>query len=377
MKRLLLLLLIVAGCSSKYPESATAPSGPAEVRHKWGVETFGKTYTASVDWIKSNSFIQRESGGIVSVAPIGESKCGCYFTDGCSCGLNLEVQGKKGAALIQMSGVFIDSISQKLYVPGAVWKKNGVEMKLHRNGMTYADYYEPSHWLKELDQEISAYHSFHTSFYYRAQVNCLLGNEEKALQDIRSAIQKINEEAKNTVSYNGWNKSKKGVWTRSNSDDLCNAFRVLAVIQAFSKTEKTNVSKTLNEIESTPFYVDLDRTHEDYLFSWAVLQHAGLQDLANSELASRYETRTKNVMNIFTQVAPYYLNEKSADEIKMFGNFDGFYEAQKLYLDGNTEKARFYLERYLKGTLIERPDHRSFLAKLLIQKLTAMPIAKS
>jgi hypothetical protein len=369
MKKFLLLLFLLAGCSSKYPESATAPSGTPEVRHQWGIETFGKTYTASVEWIKSNSFIQHESGGIISVAPIGESKCGCYFTDGCSCGLNLEVQGKKGAALVHMSGVFIDSTSQKLFVPGAMWKKDGIEVKLHRNGMTYQEYYQPSHWVKELDQEIAAYRPFHTSFFYRAQANYLLGNEQKAVQDIGSAIQKINEEAKTTVTYTGWNKSKKGVWTRSNSEDLCNALRVQAVIQAFTKTEKQNVPNTLSEIESAPFYDDLDRTHEDYLFSWAIQQHAGLQDRANSELASRYETRTNNTFNIFTQIAPFYLNEKSAEEVKIFGNFDGFYLAQKLYLDGNTEKAKFYLERYLKGTLIERPDHRSFLANLLIQKI--------
>jgi hypothetical protein len=369
MKKFLLLLLLFAGCSSKYPESATAPSGTSEVRHQWGIETFGKTYIASIEWIKSNSYIQHQSGGIISVAPIGESKCGCYLTDGCSCGLNLEVQGKKGAALVHMSGVFIDTTSQKLFVPGAMWKKDGIEVKLHRNGMTYQEYYQPSHWVKELDQEIAAYRPFHTSFFYRAQANYLLGNEQKAIQDIRSAIQKINEEAKTTVTYTGWNKSKKGVWTRSNSEDLCNALRVQAVIQAFTKTEKQNVPNTLKEIESAPFYEDLDRTHEDYLFSWAIQQHAGLQDRANSELASRHETQTKNTFNIFTQIAPFYLNEKSAEEVKIFGNFDGFYLAQKLYLDGNTEKAKFYLERYLKDTLIERPDHRSFLANLLIQKI--------
>jgi hypothetical protein len=370
MKKLLLLLLfVVAGCSSKYPETATPPAGTPEVRHQWGIKTFGKTYTASVDWIKSNSFIQRESGGIISVAPIGESKCGCYFTDGCSCGLNLEVQGKKGSALVHMSGVFIDSTSQKLYVPGAMWKKNGTEVKLHRNGMTYPEYYEPSHWVKELDEEISSYRPFHTSFYYRAQVNYLLGNEDKALQDIRSAVQKINEEAKNTVTYSGWNNSKKGVWTRSNSEDLCNVLRVMAVIQAFSKTEKNNVPHTLDKIESTPFYEDLDRTHEDYLFSWAIQQHAGLQDHANEELASRYENRTKNTFNIFTQIAPFYLNQKSTEDAKLFGNVDGFYLAQKLYLDGNKDQAKYNLQQYLKISQIERPDHRSFLANLLLQKI--------
>ncbi len=369
MKKLIFLLLLLAGCSSKYPESATAPSGTPEVRHQWGIKTFGSTYTESVQWIRSNSFIQRESGGITSIAPIGESKCGCYFTDGCSCGLNLEVQGKKGTAVLHMSGVFIDSTSQKLFVPGAMWKKDGVEVKLHRNGMTYQEYYEPSHWLKELDQEVSAKRTYYMPFYYRAQVNFLLGNEEKALQDIRSAIKKINEEASTTITYDGLRKSKKGVWTRSNSDDLCNVLRVLAVIQGFSKSEKGNVPNTINEIQSLPFYRELDPTHQDYLFSWVVQQHAGLQERADKELALLYEKRTKSTSNTFTQFAPFYLNQKSAEDVKIFGNFDGFYMAQKLYLDGNTEKAKSYLEHYLKDAAIDRPDHRALLAKILIQRI--------
>jgi hypothetical protein len=42
MKRVLLLLLLVTGCNSKYPESATAPSGTPEVRHQWGIEHLEK-----------------------------------------------------------------------------------------------------------------------------------------------------------------------------------------------------------------------------------------------------------------------------------------------------------------------------------------------
>ena len=366
MKKLLLLVLILAaGCTSKYPESAIAPAGTPIERDQWGAKTFGTMYTEAVQWVKSSTFIQREIGGIHTVAPIGESRCSCAFTDGCSCGLNLEVIGKNGTANLQMSGVFIDTTSRKLFVGGAIWKKDGVEVKLHKNGMTYQEYYSPKHWIQVLNKEVTSPYKIHTPFYHRAQVNFHLGNEKQALKDVASAIQILNEEAKRARIDDGSGKPKAG-WTKSDADDLRECYRILGVIQAFTESEKRNVPQTVQQIQNTPLFGEDIRSGEDYLFFWVIQQHAGLEDLANRELMDFYQRRQKNILSIFTQLAPFYLNEKSFEALKTYGNNEEFYAAQKLYLDGNLEKAKYYLDRYLERAAIEHPDHRSFLAKILI-----------
>jgi hypothetical protein len=107
-----------------------APSGTANERNQWGVAKMGTTYLQCGQWVKQSALVQADVGKILAVAPTGNNRCSCAFTDGCRCYISLEVVGQKGTGRFELRSAFTDALSRRLHFGLGIWEFGGKETRV-------------------------------------------------------------------------------------------------------------------------------------------------------------------------------------------------------------------------------------------------------
>lgn len=92
----------------------------------------GNLYLRTYVWALRTPALTEDVGSVFWISPFYRRRCSCAFTDGCSCRIELKLNGQNGTGTLKMSRVFVTTFPRELHFALAVWEWDGQITNIER-----------------------------------------------------------------------------------------------------------------------------------------------------------------------------------------------------------------------------------------------------
>ena len=282
------LFLVAFSCSHIDPHNTdpdkSAPKKSIEARHQWGLKALGEDYVQTVLWLKSAPFVSENLGKVIKVAPVDKPNYLTYFSNEGALGkFTLEVKGERGTARCVMSGVFPSS-PYGIGFESCRWTQDEKVVMLDPSGLSVDQAQRPESRIADANRRMGASAqepASHPLYAERAEAEADLGQYDRAILDMRTAIGFLKKVAGSNVNGDG-EKEFTG-WNETSSNKYREYLRRLAVYRYFSSSF-AEAEEDMTDALSSPFAKGTLTT--DRLWIWVVGTRAGKGPEADKALAS-------------------------------------------------------------------------------------------